>query len=922
MGSSRSPANRQDFNAITVLMRTARRPFPDVDVHTDTEMHHMRTLTLLAGLALLLAGCGGGSSVRPYSGGGQVVELPPMCPEGQVGTPPNCTTPLPPMCPEGQVGTPPNCTTPQVILKQCPDGTRVDPRDECPAKDCGGGLTVPVGISCEAQRCPSGALISPGQACPVQTELPPLFRGPKPRGALFFNAPEPIDEPWLDTRTVPTVRVAIHDDGVDFTHPVFEGRIGEDGSFAYWHASQRDARFDLDLSFIACSFGELGDPCHVWIVDGEDSPEVLQRHLRAATAYVRKLRGREADRQDDIFWIYDQRADRWYELPPYEQRSNPFANTASHGTAVASVVLREAPDATIVPFSLNFGYKDNKFRSWDAFHWPDILLDTEIPYIYSWSDAEEKRAVAERDERYAQIQRDGWASVDVFNASYGYSDIAGGYYFSLDDSYDYWRERSFIADMKEIFPKWWRAYTQADVHPDDRAIIVYANGNGRWIEGTDEETFNPLARLAAIFPELRGHTIAAAALNARGDRMADWADVCGAVPLDWNTARDGRHWCITAPGTDIPVAKPGGTTDHDDTASGSSFAAPYVSGVLAAMMEKFRGQVGNTDIVKRLMDTADRSGIFGNAEWFGAGVVNKGVALSPVGVAKVEGHALARTRLTLPAAYGDAARRLDGAEIASFDDSGFPFWQPLHTLVSGAQRDASVVVPNFGAEAPDAVCAPILPLAPGAVCARSAQPLRLLAAPGRIGAAYSFGNGLSVSTLTHAGDGRMDGQASGAFSLGFGASVFAVNVRRDYEFGEHWRLSAQATIAVDAPGARTRMIDATPALLSTWEAALVRRTETTEGAHRLKLSIDQPLRAESGRAVLTVPSGRTRTGETTYTRHAFDLAPSGRELRLSASYERSLFDGEAIVHTALATAPGHARGKPELTVGAAWRWMF
>ena len=37
---------------------------------------------------------------------------PPMCPEGQVGTPPNCTTPPPPMCPEGQVGTPPNCTTP------------------------------------------------------------------------------------------------------------------------------------------------------------------------------------------------------------------------------------------------------------------------------------------------------------------------------------------------------------------------------------------------------------------------------------------------------------------------------------------------------------------------------------------------------------------------------------------------------------------------------------------------------------------------------------------------------------------------------------------------------------------------------------------------------------------------------------------
>jgi hypothetical protein len=37
---------------------------------------------------------------------------PPTCPQGQIGTPPNCTTPPPPTCPQGQVGTPPNCNTP------------------------------------------------------------------------------------------------------------------------------------------------------------------------------------------------------------------------------------------------------------------------------------------------------------------------------------------------------------------------------------------------------------------------------------------------------------------------------------------------------------------------------------------------------------------------------------------------------------------------------------------------------------------------------------------------------------------------------------------------------------------------------------------------------------------------------------------
>ena len=38
---------------------------------------------------------------------------PTSCPDGQVGTPPNCMAPPPTSCPDGQVGTPPNCTEPE-----------------------------------------------------------------------------------------------------------------------------------------------------------------------------------------------------------------------------------------------------------------------------------------------------------------------------------------------------------------------------------------------------------------------------------------------------------------------------------------------------------------------------------------------------------------------------------------------------------------------------------------------------------------------------------------------------------------------------------------------------------------------------------------------------------------------------------------
>lgn len=58
---------------------------------------------------------------------------PEECPEGQVGTPPNCEDPEPEECPEGQVGTPPDCgeAPPEV----CPEGTTGTPPDCLPIEE-------------------------------------------------------------------------------------------------------------------------------------------------------------------------------------------------------------------------------------------------------------------------------------------------------------------------------------------------------------------------------------------------------------------------------------------------------------------------------------------------------------------------------------------------------------------------------------------------------------------------------------------------------------------------------------------------------------------------------------------------------------------------------------------------------------------
>ena len=111
--------------------------------------------------------------------------------------------------------------------------------------------------------------------------------------------------------------------------------------------------------------------------------------------------------------------------------------------------------------------------------------------------------------------------------------------------------------------------------------------------------------------------------------------------------------------------------------------------------------------------------------------------------------------------------------------------------------------------------------------------MRMLAATGQFGATYSLSPTISASTLVHTDDGRLDGRGSGALSLGIGATVLALSARHEHPLGAGWNVSARATIAVDTPGAGARMVEATPALLSAWEAALVQRTETLQGyAHR------------------------------------------------------------------------------------------
>ena len=127
--------------------------------------------------------------------------------------------------------------------------------------------------------------------------------------------------------------------------------------------------------------------------------------------------------------------------------------------------------------------------------------------------------------------------------------------------------------------------------------------------------------------------------------------------------------------------------------SGTSFAAPIVSGALALMKSYFMlgtdcgaGEecgLGSHELTERILATADRRGIYADASIYGSGLLDLKNALTPQGelrlllgrsVTDSASHLLSQSGLRPGAALGDSAwRALGGVRLAAFDEMNAPF---------------------------------------------------------------------------------------------------------------------------------------------------------------------------------------------------------------------------------------------------------
>ncbi len=278
------------------------------------------------------------------------------------------------------------------------------------------------------------------------------------------------------------------------------------------------------------------------------------------------------------------------------------------------------------------------------------------------------------DDFYAGIARRMNNQVSVVNLSFNYNVSIVG---------------SDASHLSSVIPNTLAQIRQASRRPAERTVYVWSAGNaGRETDPQISGSPLILASLPYPFPELRSNFLTVVAVDTSSGDIAAYSNRCGLA----------KDFCLAAPGTvsaAVPVtlcyANPTlGQGCYTPSTSGTSFAAPIVAASFALLKQHFQNQLGNDEIVRRLKDTANRSGKYSNADIYGRGLLDLDRATRPVrttrvltGASLTGKYALAdKSSVDLGAAFGDAiASGMGNREIAVFDELDAPFFYSFNDYV-------------------------------------------------------------------------------------------------------------------------------------------------------------------------------------------------------------------------------------------------
>ncbi len=383
---------------------------------------------------------------------------------------------------------------------------------------------------------------------------------------------------------------------------------------------------------------------------------------------------------------------------PAAANSGQCANS-DHGTAVAALAAghrgtsSSGSDMHGVAFDAQIKFIPIRLRGISPNISPILQLND-----YSWDPND--RRFFDRSADYRQYIAQGKILNYSFGSPWSLSEwkTLGANCGNIDETGPY-------ACYKYYYRSTADALAQAGTHTANKSIVVIAAGNARGArhdllrngdgKGPSVDASSPFASnaLAVVFngandPNLE-HVIAVVAVGADG-MIASYSNRCG----------EAKAFCIAAPGGDrddagILSARAGGDYRRG---RGTSFSAPIVSGSLALLRQYFRGQLGNTELVNRLLATANRTGIYADPDIYGHGLVDLDAATAPVGTVMTglsndpNSRPFAESAIALSSgAFGASLQRqLADVEVAGFDALDAPFFQSAATLVTPPKRQSSI----------------------------------------------------------------------------------------------------------------------------------------------------------------------------------------------------------------------------------------
>ena len=653
--------------------------------------------------------------------------------------------------------------------------------------------------------------------------------------------------------------------------------------------------------------------------------------------------------------------------------TNEDGNFSSHGTAVASIMVANpsqnfitdttgargvAWGADITMFAIPLGSAGGKF------------VPVSLSALKNWDDPTRFPAIIN--------QAIGWSnsgrSLDFVNASFGFRSIIDMYSKSeltsnLGNLVNAIKQSG--SSRKTVF-----VWAAGNAHGQDCDPNHFAGHQNLCVSGkVNAVSPTVMAALPARFPELRENHIAVVSVNSNGD-ISGFSNRCG-------IARDS---CIAAPGEQIRAAYFGplqGQNAQRDSyyAHGTSFSAPMVTGGLGVMKHFFRSQLSNGALVRRLYDTANKSGKYADRAIYGQGLMDLNAAISPLGFTSLVlgnrvnegGISLDSTSLNLGAAFGDGlTQSFANREIVAFDQLGAPFWYSLDSLAESrpgpsiqSRLTKFMSLTNYGREF--GIFQPALGALPTEHSNLNSNRFSLglvdtpdlvndgghLSLLGRaIALNRPVSDKLGFSLFSSEGNGdqaRVAGMefvsrpskrnialrsgvvaerqsllrssAAGAFGRMSGNSVFA-GLEGNLQVGS-WHLSAGAEVG-------TAIADIDESLLSvksplTTSAFAFRARTRLNERDTLNFALSQPVRIESGRAEYTIPVGRTVEGDVLKSSYSVDLEPSGRQIDLAAQWRRALpsGNGDFRLATGVSLHPGHSDAtEPTISILAGWRLGF